>query len=290
MSILYVVATPIGNLNDTSKRMIEVLSSCDLILAEDTRHTVKLTNHFNIKTKLMSYHKFNEKERSIQIIERMKAEDLNVAVVSDAGTPGISDPGYEIVKSAHDNGIRVIGIPGGSAVITALSISGMDASSFVFKGFFPREAKEKEQLVSDMKNSKERIYVFYESPKRIIKFSEYMAERFPEANACFCSDLTKLHEKTITGNINEIYLSLKDDPESELGEYTVVIDITKCITGKEEETVEVYSIEAVLTDVMIKNKCTLKDAVNITNTNFPDISKKEVYQASLNLKQLFQPD
>ncbi|HBN84827.1 MAG TPA: 16S rRNA (cytidine(1402)-2'-O)-methyltransferase [Clostridiales bacterium] len=284
MSTLYVVATPIGNLGDVSNRQLEMLSACQLILAEDTRHTIKLLNRFNIKTKMISYHKFNEKERAGEIIERMTKEQMDVALVSDAGTPCISDPGFEIVKAARKNGIHVTGIPGCSAVITALSISGMDTSSFVFKGFFPRETKEKETLIEQMTQGSETLYVFYESPKRIVKTAEYLSMKCPWATACFCSDLTKLHEKTITGNVRDVYMALKDDPESELGEYTLIIDISG--QPKEESAVEQLSYEAMLVDTMIKSDCTMKDAIAILNKKHSDLSKNDLYKASLNLKNL----
>ncbi|MGI6562967.1 MAG: 16S rRNA (cytidine(1402)-2'-O)-methyltransferase [Clostridia bacterium] len=283
MSTLYVVATPIGNLKDVSYRQLEVLENCRLILAEDTRHTIKLLNHYNIKTKMISYHKFNEKERTEQIIERMQKEDLDVALVSDAGTPCISDPGYEIVKAARENGIVVTAVPGCSAVITALSVSGMDTSSFVFKGFFPRENKKKDALVQRMIQGDEHLYVFYESPKRIVELTEYFASKIPWANVCLCSDLTKLHEKILAGNILDIYHRIKDDPESELGEYTVIVDVS----GKpKEEEEESFSLEALLVDTMIKNRCTLKEAIGILTKNREDVSKNDLYKASLNLKNL----
>lgn len=285
MSTLYVVATPIGNLGDVSKRQLEVLESCRFILAEDTRHTVKLLNHFNIKTKMISYHKFNEKERTEEIIRKMTEEQMDVALVSDAGTPCISDPGFEIVKAARENGINVTGIPGCSAVITALSICGMDTSSFVFKGFFPRENKERKELFQRMTESFETLFVFYESPKRIVKTAEYLAAEFPWATVCFCSDLTKFHEKTLTGNILDVYTRLKDDPESELGEYTFVVDLSGKPEG-DKTAKEPLSCEALLVDTMIKHGCTMKDAITILNQQRSDLSKNDLYKASLNLKRV----
>src|SRR5690554_287806 len=132
MSKLYIVPTPIGNLGDTTKRAVETLNNCELILAEDTRHTQKLLNHFNIKTKMSLYHKFNEKQRSEEIIQRLLNDDISVALVTDAGTPCISDPGYELVKEARENDIEVIGLAGASALTTALSISGIETYEFAF--------------------------------------------------------------------------------------------------------------------------------------------------------------
>ncbi len=168
MGTLFVVATPIGNLNDLSPRAIETLRIADYILVEDTRQTIKLLNHFDIKNKMVSYHKFNEKERSSEIISDLK-DGKNVALVSDAGTPCISDPGYILVKVALENNIKVIGIPGCSAVITALSIGGLDTSSFTFYGFVPTENKPRKELFNKIKESDIKTKVVYESPKRIIK-------------------------------------------------------------------------------------------------------------------------
>ena len=147
MADLYVVATPIGNLDDISQRALDVLSSVALIAAEDTSHTVKLLNHFNIKTPMISYHKFNEDERSQYIIEKMLSENTDVAIVTDAGTPCISDPGYDLIKKARERGIGVFGIPGAYAAVTALSISGFPTDRFAFYGFLEREKRDQtEQL------------------------------------------------------------------------------------------------------------------------------------------------
>ena len=167
MGILYVVATPIGNLSDFSPRAIETLKNSDIILVEDTRQTIKLLNHFNIKVKMISYHKFNELKRCDEIINYIN-EGKKISLVSDAGTPCISDPGYLLVKKARENNIDVIGIPGCSAVIDALQISGLDTSSFTFYGFVPTENKKKKELYAEIKKSKVKTKVLYESPKRIL--------------------------------------------------------------------------------------------------------------------------
>lgn len=236
---------------------------------------------------MISYHKFNEKERTGEVVQRMAQEQMDVALVSDAGTPCISDPGFEIVKAARENNIHVTAVPGCSAVITALSISGMDTSSFVFKGFFPRETKEKETLVRQMTEGQETLYVFYESPKRIVKTAEYLALKCPWANGCFCSDLTKYHEKTIKGNIEKVFQQMKDDPESEMGEYTFIIDISGQPKG-ENSSDDPLSYEALLVDTMVKNGCTMKDAIAILNNKHSELSKNDLYKASLKLKELQQ--
>lgn len=282
MGTLFVVATPIGNLSDLSPRAIETLKNADYILAEDTRQTIKLLNHFDIKNKMVSYHKFNEKERTVEIISDLK-NDKNIALVSDAGTPCISDPGYILVKEALENDIKVIGVPGCSAVITALSIGGLDTSSFTFYGFVPTENKQKKELFNKIKTSDIRTKVIYESPKRIIKLLKDLNNEIPGCMVSVCSELTKLHESCIHGKIDEVYEKMKDDPNSLKGEYVVLIS-----NGPEKLEKENISIEAMLIDVMIKENCSIKEAISILNKQNDNISKKDIYNASLNLKEILK--
>lgn len=279
MGTLYVVATPIGNLGDFSPRAIETLKKSDLILVEDTRQTIKLLNHFNIKTKMISYHKFNENKRTEDIIEELKS-DKNISLVSDAGTPCISDPGYVIIKKAKETGIKVMGVPGPSAVITALSVSGIDTSSFSFYGFVPTDNKRKKELFKELKTSKVPTKVLYESPKRILKLLSELKEEIPGCVVCVCTELTKIHEKSITGKIDDVYNILKEDPNVHKGEYVVIIN-NEC----EKENLSSVSLEALIIDTVIKNKVTIKEAVKLVSKN-NKISKNEVYNASLNLKNI----
>lgn len=280
MGILYVVATPIGNLNDFSKRAEDTLRESDLILVEDTRQTIKLLNYFDIKVKMLSYHKFNEKERVEEIIKFLN-EGKNISLVSDAGTPCISDPGYILIKEALKNNIKVIGIPGCSAVITSLSVSGLDTSSFAFYGFVPTENKAKKELFERIKHSDISTKVIYESPKRIIKLLEYIKKEIPGCVVSVCTELTKIHENTINGKIEEIYEKMKDDPNSLKGEYVVLINNKPL---KEEKNV--ISTEALLVDLIVKNKCSLKDAIKILNDSNKNLNKKDIYNASLKLKNI----
>lgn len=282
MGILFVVATPIGNLNDLSPRAIETLRIADYILVEDTRQTIKLLNHFDIKNKMVSYHKFNEKERSSEIISDLK-DGKNVALVSDAGTPCISDPGYILVKVALENNIKVIGIPGCSAVITALSIGGLDTSSFTFYGFIPTENKPRKELFNKIKESDIKTKVVYESPKRIIKLLKDLKFEIPGCVVSVCSELTKLHESCIHGKIEDVYEKMKDDPNSLKGEYVILISNEP---KKLEETS--ISIEALLIDVMVKENCSIKEAVNLVNKQNEDYSKKDIYNAGLKLKDILK--
>lgn len=282
MGTLFVVATPIGNLNDLSPRAIETLENSDFILVEDTRQTIKLLNHFNIKNKMVSYHKFNEAKKTVEVIEDLK-NGKNIALVSDAGTPCISDPGYILVKKAREEGINVIGIPGPSAVVTALSIGGLDTSSFAFYGFAPTENKDKKTLFEEIKHSTIKTKVIYESPKRIIKLLTELESEMPGCVVSVCSELTKIHEKCIHGNIEDVLKQIKEDENSEKGEYVILIS-----NDVLEEEKNSLSIEALIIDKVIKNNCSLKEAVNLVNEENSNISKKDIYNASLNLKGILK--
>ena len=282
MGTLYVVATPIGNLSDFSLRAIETLKHSDLILVEDTRQTIKLLNHFDIKTKMLSYHKFNEKERVDSIISNLK-DGKNISLVSDAGTPCISDPGYILVKAARKNKIDVIGVPGASAVITALSVGGLDTSSFAFYGFVPTDKKGKEELFNNIKTSNIKTKVVYESPKRILRFLEELKHEMPGCVVSICSELTKIHEKCIFGDIDAVYSELKSDSNAEKGEYVVLI------SNEVEKKDEIdTSIESKLVDIMVKEEKTIKEAVDILNNTNKNLRKKDIYNAGLNLKNIIK--
>lgn len=289
MSKLFVVATPIGNLNDISKRALDTLNEVDLILAEDTRHTLKLLNAFDIKNKMTAYHKFNEKKKSYEIIDEMKEKEMNVAIVTDAGTPCISDPGYEIVKEAHENGIEVYGIPGCSAVINALSIAGFDTLSFSFLGFIPRENKELKEFYDRIKNNDTYSVVCYESPKRIIKSLEKIQEEFLNIEIAVTHDMTKFHEKIYRGEISEVLEMLKNNENAEKGEYAIVINNKKMLEEKDKEvtTNGARTIEGMLIDEIVENNVSMKEAIKIV-TDKTDYSKTDVYDASLSLKKLFE--
>lgn len=282
MGILYIVATPIGNLSDFSKRGIETLESVDYILVEDTRQTIKLLNHFNIKNKMFSYHKFNEKEKTIKVLDDLK-NGMNIALVSDAGTPCISDPGYILVKAARENNIPVIGVPGCSAAITALSVGGLDTSSFVFYGFVPTDNKGKKELFNKIKTSEVKTKVIYESPKRIKKLLKELESEIPGCVVCVCSEITKVHEKYFYGDINVVLDKISKDSSAEKGEYVILIS-NEPLSEQEKDT----SLEALIVDYVIKNKTSIKDAINELNKANNNISKKDLYNAGLNLKNIFK--
>lgn len=283
MGTLYVVATPIGNLGDFSLRAVETLKNSDLILAEDTRQTIKLLNHFNIKNKMASYHKFNESKKTNEVIELLK-DGMNIALVSDAGTPCISDPGYVLVKRARQEGIKVIGIPGCSAIITALSVGGLDTSSFSFYGFVPTENKAKKELFNNIKTDSVKTKVVYESPKRILKLLSDIKKEIPGCVVCVCSEITKVHELYVYGKIEEVYEQLASNLDTLKGEYVVLINNERTMLNENEN----ISIEALIIDKMIKNNCTLKEAISLVSSKNKNVSKKDVYNASLNLKNIIR--
>lgn len=198
---LYIVPTPIGNLKDITLRAIEVLETADIIAAEDTRQSLKLLNHFKIKKPMVSYHKFNEQNKSDSIIELLK-DGKNIALVSDAGTPGISDPGSVIINKCLEENIDFIVLPGATALITSLVYSGLDTTKFIFKGFFPRETKERKKVVEDI-GEREETVVFYEAPHRLIEALSFICDSMGNRNIAICRELTKIHEEIFRGSIEE---------------------------------------------------------------------------------------
>lgn len=283
MGDLYVVATPIGNLSDITIRALDILKTVDYIACEDTRQTIKLLNHYEIKKKMIAYHKFNELSKSDSIIDDLK-KGMSVAIVTDAGTPCISDPGYILVKKAREEGINVYGVPGCSAVVTALSVSGLNTSEFAFYGFLSTDNTKFNEEIDRIKNSNVNTFVIYESPKRIVKLLSKLVDVFENAYVYIASDLTKLHERGFFGRIDEVYETIKNDPNIEKGEYAIVIQKENKVEIIENEV----SIEAMLVDTMIKNKCSLKDAIGLLNSNNKNLKKNDIYNASLNIKELFK--
>lgn len=284
MGILYVVGTPIGNLNDITLRALEVLKTVDLIACEDTRQTLKLLNHYEIKNKLVAYHKFNEKEKSISLIDDLK-NGKNVAIVTDAGTPCISDPGYILIKEARINNIDVIAIPGASAVVSALSVSGIDTTNFAFVGFLPTDNAKFQKEIDKIKRNPINTIVIYESPKRILKLLSKLKEFFPNSNIFIASDLTKIHERGFFGKIEDVYNIVVNDDNIEKGEYAIVLEKNYVVEEKKEIS---FSLEALLIDIMVKEKCSLKDAIKKLNSENKNLRKKDIFDASLNLKDMFE--
>lgn len=279
MGKLYVIATPIGNLKDITLRALETIEECDILAVEDTRHTLKLLNHYNIKKKMISYHKYNEKERVNLILDLLKNKNLNVGLLTNAGTPCISDPGYIIVKCARENGIEVVPIPGPSAITTALSVSGLPSNQFLFYGFLPNKKTEREKILTKIKNTKVETIIFFESPKRITNLMNLLKDFFPKSTVCVCNELTKMFEKVYYGNIDKVVEEIENNPHKEMGEYTVII----YYNPEEEPSKLNLSVEALIINELVTNNLSLKEAINLVSKKY-GISKKEVYNKAINLR------
>ena len=285
MAVLYVVATPIGNLQDLSPRAADTLREADLIIAEDTRVTMKLCQVFGFHVPLVSCHRHNEENKATDLANRILAENLKAALVTDAGTPCISDPGCEVVRECVSQQIPVIPIPGCCAGIAALSVSGFDAREFAFYGFLPREKKDlKERLKMIAQGVK--VAVIHESPFRIVDLTEVIAETLPEARMTVCCDLTKLHEKTLYGLPRQVLEDLKANEKTEKGEYCVVLDLHGVTMPDEErETSAEWPLEAKLVEEM-KKGLTLREAQEVLIARGE--KKNAVKQAALTMKKLFE--
>ncbi len=281
---LYIVATPIGNSRDMSPRGTAVLSEVDIIAAEDTRRSMVLLNKIGIRNKLVSNHKFNEYGKAAWFINEMKA-GKSVAVITDAGTPCISDPGNELIRAAVAEGIPVIGIPGCCAAVTALSISGFDLSSFMFFGFFPRENADRRKLLEKMRRGDTKTFAFYESPKRIMDLVEFFIEAEAECRMCLCNDLTKLHEMSFRGNPEEVKEQLLEKGNYDKGEYVALIEIDDdYVFNKTEHTV---TAEAMIVDKMVSGDISVKEAVTaVLEDPNNSYSKNELKAAAIKLKKL----
>jgi len=217
--LLYIVSTPIGNLEDITFRAIKTLESVDLIAAEDTRHVQKLLQKYNIKTKVDSYHSYSDDRKLAKIINLLK-ENKNIALVSDAGTPGISDPGYNLIKSALENNIQIIPIPGPSALLTALVCSGLPMDKFVYLGFLP--VKKGRQTTLESLKEEKRTMIFYESPHRILKTLKDFEKTFGnERQMVIGRELTKIYEEFLRGTISEIRNHF--EKKMPKGEFVIII-------------------------------------------------------------------
>ncbi len=285
MAVLYVVATPIGNLQDLSPRAVETLRRADLIAAEDTRVTMKLCQVFDLHAKLTSCHRHNEEEKSGSIARKILEEDLVCALTTDAGTPGISDPGHELVRACVELGIPVIPIPGCCAAVSAISVCGFDAREFTFYGFPPREKKALREKLRAIRNGAP-VAVLHESPHRVTELMETVGQEIPEARLAVCCDLTKVYEKTLYGSPAEVLAALKANPKAERGEYCIVMDLSGINRTKETETAAAdASPESLLVEEMKTGK-TLREAQEALIER--GIKKNAVKQAAINLKKMFE--
>lgn len=219
---LYVVATPIGNLQDLSRRALDVLDSVDLILAEDTRHSSKLLAHYGIGTPCRSFHEHNESHQVARIVERIGAGE-RVALISDAGTPLISDPGFRLVAALREARQTIIPIPGASAVISALSVAGLATDRFCFEGFLPARASARRRHLQAL-SSEPRTLVFYESPRRVkATLADLLAEFGQDRRAVVARELTKIHESVVTGTLAELHVWFEEHEEQCRGEFVILV-------------------------------------------------------------------
>lgn len=272
---IYLVATPIGNLEDITIRAIRILNEVDLIAAEDTRHTLKLLNHLEITKPLISYYKQNEKIKSNILIDKvLKGE--NIAVVSDAGTPGISDPGEEIVKEAIKNGIEIIPIPGACAAINALIGSGIDTKQFAFIGFLPVNKKEKQERLEEVKKLKHTL-IFYEAPHKLINTLESMKQILGDRSIVLARELTKIHEEYIRGKISCILEKI----ENPKGEFVIIVEGSN-ESEKEEERKALNELSLEEHYDYYKNKGFDKKEIIKKIAKDKNTNKNEIYQYFLN--------
>lgn len=225
---LYLCATPIGNLEDITYRVVRTLNEVDLIGAEDTRNSIKLLNHFDIKTPMTSYHEFNKYDKAKQLVEMMK-EGKNIAIITDAGTPGISDPGEEVVRQCFEAGIQVTSLPGPAACITALTMSGQKTRRFCFEAFLPKDKKEKVAVLEELKNET-RTIIIYEAPHRLARTLKELRETLGNRQLTLCRELTKKYEEADKTTIDRAIE--KYNEKEPRGEYVLVIE------GKSQEEIQ----------------------------------------------------
>lgn len=274
---LYLCATPIGNLEDITLRVLKVLKEVDLIAAEDTRNSMKLLNHFDIHTFMTSYHEFNKIEKAYQLVEKLKA-GKNIALITDAGTPGISDPGEELVRICYEEGIPVTSLPGAAACITALTMSGRSTRRFAFEAFLPRDKKERQMVLEDLKQES-RTIILYEAPHHLVKTLEELYEALGNRGLTICRELTKKHEEKTKTTLSEV-IKYYEGHEPR-GEFVLVLDgktreemkkerIAEWETMTVEEHMAYYTMQGI----------PRKDAMKLVAKD-RGVSKREIYQYCL---------
>ena len=274
---LYLCATPIGNLEDITLRVLRVLEEVDLIAAEDTRNSIKLLNHYEIKTPMTSYHEFNKIEKAYQLVEKLQ-EGMNIALITDAGTPGISDPGEELVKIAYEAGIEVTSLPGPAACITALTLSGLSTRRFAFEAFLPKDKKERKRILEELQKET-RTIILYEAPHHLIKTLEELRDALGNRRITLCRELTKKYEEGQRTTIDKVLEYYKD--KEPRGEYVLVLE------GKTKEEVEeerkkeweTLSLEEHM-QLYEQKGVSHKEAMKLVAKD-RGVSKRDIYQALL---------
>ncbi len=272
--ILYLCATPIGNLGDMTPRVTETLGSVDLIAAEDTRNSIKLLNHFGIRTSMTSYHEYNKVEKADYLVKEL-LDGKNIALISDAGTPAISDPGEVLVQKCQEAGITVTSLPGPAACITALTLSGLSTRRFCFEGFLPSDKKEKTQILSELKEESRTILI-YEAPHHLVRTLQELYETLGNRRIALCRELTKKFETVLSTTIREA-LS-RYETEEPRGEYVLVVEGKSLRQKKEEEQASWQSMTieehmAFYTEGGMEDKAAMKQVAKDRG-----VSKREIYQ------------
>lgn len=282
MGTLFIVGTPIGNLGDMSPRAVETLQNADLIAAEDTRTAALLLEKFGITgAKILPNHKFNEENAAYGFVQDL-LQGKTIALVTDAGMPCVSDPGYLLVEAAVAAGVPVTAVPGPCAAVTAVAVSGFNALSFAFYGFLPRTAGDIRKVLRRVEKEYSPLSVFYESPNRIVDTVEIVGEVLPEFRVCVCNDLTKKFERIYRGTPEQVLEQLKSNPNASKGEYVLLLERSK--TEQKEDTAKL-SPEALLVDRMVKDGVSAKEAVALLTAE-KVLPKRELYDAALRLREL----
>lgn len=277
---LYLCATPIGNLEDITLRVLRTLKEVDLIAAEDTRNSIKLLNHFDIKTPMTSYHEYNKVEKAYTLIDKMHS-GVNVALITDAGTPGISDPGEVLVAMCYEAGIEVTSLPGPAACITALTLSGLSTRRFAFEAFLPPDKKERKAILEELK-SETRTIILYEAPHHLVGTLEELYETLGNRRMTLCRELTKKHETAFCSTIKDLLDFYQD--QKPLGECVLVIEGKSREEIREEEKAawEEMSISQHM-EVYEKQGIARKEAMKLVAKD-RGVTKREIYQALLEIK------
>lgn len=277
---LFLCATPIGNLDDITLRVLSTLKEADLIAAEDTRHSIKLLNHFDIKTPMTSYHEYNKVDKARYLVERMR-EGMRIALVTDAGTPGISDPGEELVKQCYEAGIEVTSLPGPAACITALTLSGLSTRRFCFEAFLPSDKKEKQWILEELKDET-RTIVIYEAPHRLVRTLKELLEALGNRRITICRELTKKYENAFCTTFEDaLKVYGTEEPK---GECVIVIEGKSIEERREEKSRESREMSMEEHMALYENQgMDRKEAMRMVAKD-RGISKREVYQYFINKK------
>ena len=278
--ILYICGTPIGNLEDITLRVLKILKEVKLIAAEDTRHTKKLLNHYQINTKVTSYYEYNKIKKATYLVEILK-NNQDIALVSDAGMPGISDPGYVLVNLALKNNIKIIPVPGVSALITALVVSGLPTDKFVFEGFLPRKIKERKRYFKSIENE-ERTIIFYEAPHRLKRTLKDMLEIWGDRKIVIARELTKMYEEIIRGKLTQVLSEI--NAKDVKGEITLVVQ--GGIKKKGNDIIDFLKNECIMGEYLKKLKYqgySNKDIIKIAQEKL-DIPKNTIYKKLLEMQ------